>query len=122
MEKNDKVEKKESVEETDQDDDSTSTVRFLVKHTFNFLITIITGFFSLMNTLFTSPTGILWGILALLAINIAFSQASPISENDAITETSLENLLNSLGPNPSFILYSVETLEANSFIIQLNEV
>ena len=36
--------------------------------------------------------------------------------------TPLDTLLNSLGPNPSFILYSVKTLEANSFIIQLNEV
>ena len=110
MEKIEEVERKESVEGTDQDDDSSSTIKFLVKHTFNFLITIITGFFNLMNTIFTSPTGILWGILALLAINIALSQASPISENDAITQTSLETLLNSLGPNPSFILYSVKTM------------
>ena len=84
MEKIEEVESKESVEETNQDDDSSSTIRFLVKHTFSFLITIITGFFNVMNTLFTSPVGIIWGILALLAYNAAMSQASPILENNAI--------------------------------------
>ena len=45
-----KNEEMESIEETDKDDDSSSTVKFLVKHTFNFLITIITGFFNLMQS------------------------------------------------------------------------
>ena len=75
-----------------------------------------------MTTIFKSPTGIIWGVLALLAFQIAMSQATPISANDANTQTSLETMLNSLGPNPSFMLYSVKAMEASSFIIQLKEV
>ena len=112
----------ESIEEADHDEDSPSTVRFLVKNIFIFLITFINAFFNLMTTIFKSPTGIIWGVLALLAFHIAMSQATPISENDANTQTSLETMLNSLGPNPSFMLYSVKAMEASSFIIQLKEV
>ena len=117
MEKTDKVEKRESIEEIDQNEDSLSTFKFLIKHTFNFLIAIITGLFTLMN----SQKGIQWGFLALLEL-ITLSHASPIAENDATSHTSLDTLINSLGPNPSFIMYSVKTLEANSFITRLNEV
>ena len=78
MKKNVKV---ETIEETDKDDDSSSTVKFLVKHTFNFLIAIITGFFNLMNNIINSPTGILWGILALLALCCTLGHASPVPAN-----------------------------------------
>ena len=108
MERNEEVENKETVEETVHDDDSSSTLRFLVKHTFSFLITIITGFFNVMNTLFTSPSGIVWGILALLAYQVAMSQASPVLEYDANQQTSLDTILGSMGQSQSFIFYSTE--------------
>ena len=63
----------------------------------------------------------MWGFLALFAL-IAVTHGSPVVENDATTHTSLETLLNSLGPNPSFTIYSVKSFEASSFVTQLNEV
>ena len=88
MEEIDTVEKIESVEENDHKENSLSTLKFLIKHTFNFLIAIITGLFTLMN----SKNGIQWGIIALLAL-ISFSHASPVAENEVTSHTSLDTLI-----------------------------
>ena len=122
IEKDDDLEITESIEETNHEGDSSSTVKFLIKNVFECLTLFITAYFNLMNTIFKSPTGIIWGAFCLLAFQIAMYQATPISTNDASTQTSLTTMLNSLGPNPSFILNSVNAMEASSFIVQLDEV
>ena len=122
MERNEEVEDKETAEETVHNDDSSSTLRFLVKHTFSFLITIITGFFNVMNTLFTSPYGFVWGVLALLAYQFAVSHASPVLEFNTNQQTSLDIIQGSMGQSQSLIFYSTERLEASSFITHLNEI
>ena len=75
-----------------------------------------------MNTLFTSPSGIVWGILALLAYQVAMSQASPDLEYGTNQQTSLDTPLGSMGQGQSFMFYSTERLEASSFITHLNEI
>ena len=94
------------IEETDNDD-SSSTAQFLIKNIFNFLIAIITGFFNLMNNIINSPMGILWGILALLALMATLGHGSPVPVNNAIATTSLGNRL---------------TLETSCLIKHLDEV
>merc|ERR1712030_64787 len=75
IEKNDDVETTESIEETNHEEDSSSTVKFLIKNIFECILTFITAYFNLMNTIFKSPTGVIWGVLCLLAFQIAMYQA-----------------------------------------------
>ena len=122
MERNEEVEDKETVEETVHDDNSSSTLRFLVTNTFSFLITIITGFFDVMNNLFKNQGGIVWGILALLAYLAVLSHASPDLEFSNNLQKSLDTPLGSLGQDQAFLFYSTEQLEASSFITHLDEI
>ena len=75
-----------------------------------------------MNTLFTSPNGFVWGILALLAYQVAMSQASPTVEHNANQQTSLDTILGSMGQSQSSIFYSTERLNASSVITHLDEI
>ena len=104
-----------SNKEIDQEEDSLSAFKFLVKNTFKFLITFTTGLFNLMN----SQKGVMWGLIQLALV--AVTHGSPVVENDATTHTSLETLITSIGPNPNFTLYPMKSMEASSFIFQLND-
>ena len=99
-------------------DDSSNTTKILVENIFKFLITFINAFFNLLN----SPTGIMWGILILLTIQTQLVKASPVSSSDVNSHSSLNTMMESLGQDTSFILYSVKSYDAISFTIKLSEV
>merc|ERR1712030_303823 len=102
--------------EVDQEENSLSFSKFLVKNIFEFLITLTTGVSNLMN----GHKEIMWGLI-LLAL-VAVIQGSPIVENEATSITSLESLISSVGQNNNFVMYSAESFEASSFVTRLSEV
>ena len=122
IEKIDDVETIENVGELKQDEGSSNENNLLVKSIFECVMSFISAYFNLMNTIFKGSPGILWGVLCLLAFQVAMSKATPISTNDASTLTSLTTMLNSQGPSPSFILYTVDAMEASSFTFQMDEI
>ena len=95
-------------------DDSSNTTKVLVENIFKFLTTFINAFFNLLN----SPTGIMWGILILLTLQVKMAKATPISSSDVNSQSTM---MDSLGHNAAFILYPMKPMEASSFITQLKE-
>ena len=122
IENNDDVETIEDVGELKQDEGSSNENNFLVKSIFECVMSFITAYFNLMTTIFKGSPGILWGVLFLLAFQVAMSKATPTSTNDVSTQTSLTTMLNSQGPSPSFILYTVDAMEASSYTFQMDEI
>ena len=101
-----------SIPKIDQEENSLSFSKFLVKK-FEFLtgvLSLLTGVLSLLN----SNKEIMWGLI-LLAL-IAVIQGSPIVETEATSLTSLKSLISSVGQNNNFIMYSAESFEASSFV------
>ena len=94
----------------------------MVKGIFECILSFITAYFNLMTTIFKGSPGILWGIIFLLAFQAAMSHASPTSTNDVSTQTSLTTMLKSQGPSSSFILYTVDAMEASSYTFQMDEI
>ena len=95
----------ETVSKVDQEENSMSFSKFLVKNIFEFMITITTGVLNLMN----SHKEIMWGLI-LLAL-VAVIQGSPIAENEATSLTSLDSLISSVGQNNNFVMYSAKSFE-----------
>ena len=122
IENNDDVETIEDVGELKQDEGSSNENNLLVKSIFECIMSFIIAYFNLMTTIFKDSPGILWGIIFLLAFQVAMSHATPTSTNDVSTQTSLTTMLNSQGPSPSFILYTVDAMEASSYTFQMNEI
>ena len=87
---------------------------------FNFFIIFTNGMFNLLNNIVSSPTGIIWGILFLLAIFALKSQAAEIPMNDATPQNALEHFLST--SNSECIVYGIDTSETYTFVTPLKEV
>ena len=79
-------------------EDSSNTTKILVENIFRFLTTFINAFFNLLN----SPSGLMWGLLILLMLQVKMAKSTPISSSDVSHQS---NMMDSLGHNTSFNLY-----------------
>merc|ERR1712030_228596 len=99
-------------------DESLSNIRIFLEEMFKFLIALMNAVTSIMN----SPTGILWGLVFLLALHPQFIQASPVHSGDINSHSSLDTLLNNFQTEKSFTIYALESYDASSFTFPLKEV
>ena len=86
------------------------------------ILAFISGFFRLMNNIFSNFPYILWGICIVFALQTAMSHAAPSPINDVNTQTSLTTMLSSQDPSASFILYSVDAMESRTYTFQMDEI
>ena len=116
------IEPVEHIEELKQESSSSSEDNLIVKGIFKCILSFITAFFNLMTVIFKGSPGFIWGIIFLFTFQTALSQAAPTSTNDVSMQTSLSNMPSSQGPSSSFILYTVNAMESQSFTFQMNEI
>ena len=107
-----------------REEEITKTIEdnIIVKGAIKCILSFISGFFNLMNTIFNNSPGILWGICLVFAFQTAMSHAAPSSINDVNTQTSLTTMLSSQDPSSSFLLYSVDTMESKTYTFQMDEI
>ena len=107
----------------------TSNTKIFFKELFNFLTAFMKSITGIMN----SPTGILWGIVFLLALHPQFIRASPVnplenSEQVSATQvhisphSPLDTLMKSFQHEKDFTIYAVESYDASSFTFPLKEI
>ena len=99
--------KEEEIPKSDEDN-------IMVNGLIRCILAFISGFFRLMNNIFSNSPNILWGICIVFALQTAMSHAAPSSINDVNTQTSLTTMLSSQDPSSSFILYSVDAMESKT--------
>ena len=99
-------------------EESTSNTKILLENLFKFLIAFIKAVTSIMN----SPTGILWGIVFLLAIHPQLIRGSPVPSGEISSHSSLDTMLETINIEKSFVVYSLESYDATSFTFNLREV
>ena len=99
-------------------DESMSNTRIFLESFFKFLIVFMKAVTSIMN----SPTGILWGIVFLLALHPQLIRASPVPSGEINSHSSLNTLLETFQNEKSFVVYTLESYDASSFTFPLKEV
>ena len=99
-------------------EESLSNTKIFLDNLFNFLIAFIKAITSIMN----SPTGILWGIVFLLAVHPQLIKASPVPSGEISSHSSLDILLETINNEKSFVVYALESYDASSFTFPLDEV
>ena len=99
-----KKEKKKKIPEERKEQDPPTFMSLL----FNFLINLTNGMFTLLNNITSSPTGIIWGILVLLAIFATRGQAMSTNESSIIHQSPIDLFLSN--SNSGYLLYGIETV------------
>ena len=105
-----KKDKKKIIPEEREEQDSPTFMSLL----FNFLINLTNGMFTLLNDISSSPTGIVWGILVLLAIFAIRGQAMSINESSISHQSPIDLFLSN--SNSGYLLYGIETFESNTVV------
>ena len=99
-------------------EESMSNTRIFLESFFKFLIAFMKAVTSIMN----SPTGILWGIVFLLALHPQLIRASPVPSGEINSHSSLDTILETFQNEKSFVVYTLESYDASSFTFPLKEV
>merc|ERR1712030_14728 len=99
-------------------EESTNNTKILLENLFKFLIAFIKALTSIIN----SPSGILWGIVLLLAIHPQLIRGSPVPSGEISSHSSLDTMLETINIEKSFVVYSLESYDATSFTFDLKEV
>merc|ERR1712105_389180 len=99
-------------------DESLSNTRIFLEELFKFLIALMNAVTSIMN----SPTGILWGLVFLLALHPQFIQASPVNSVDINYHSPLDTLMKNFQTEEDFTIYAVDSYDASSFTFSLKEI
>ena len=110
------------VGEVKQDESCSNEDNLIVNGIFRCILSFINTFFNYMTAIFSSSPGILWGIIFLIAFQIAMSHAAPTSTNDVSTQTSITTKLSSQGPSSTFTLYNMDTMESRTHTFQMDEI
>ena len=84
-------------------EESMSNTKIFLDNLFNFLIAFNKAITSIMN----SPTGILWGIVFLLAVHPQLIKASPVPSGEISSHSSLDILLETINNEKSFVVYAL---------------
>ena len=73
-----------------------------------------------LQALINGSPGIVWGILFILALQVAKSHAAPM--NGTNTQVAIMHLLSAQDSNSSFVLYSINAMESTTYTFALDEI
>ena len=82
---------------------------------------IIKSLIDCFENIMTGSPGIVWGILLSLSLLALKTQAAPM-ETDMQTDTSIAEILSSTNSSSPFVIYSIESMEANTYSYALNKI